>query len=248
MSATVTKKTSLVKKYWMALTGLFLCIFLLGHLAGNLQLLLPPNEASIKFNAYAYFMTTNPAVKVLSYLTYFSIIFHAVNGLILSIQNKKARPKNYACSKPSKNSVWYSRNMGVLGTILLVFIVVHMNDFWKEMHFEMQPIFNLETGQIIEKNSLQADEYNSLVKKGIIVKDLYGEVKEAFSNFNYVLLYVFAMFAVAFHLAHGFKSAFQSLGLNHKKYNPIIQKTGLLFAVLVPALFAIIPLYIYLFR
>ena len=108
-------KSHTVKKYWMGATGLFLCLFLIGHLAGNLQLFLDGYAGKLQFNEYAVFMTTNPAVKLLSYLTYFSILFHAVDGLVITINNRKARPEGYAYSKPSANSLWSSRNMGILG-------------------------------------------------------------------------------------------------------------------------------------
>ena len=123
MAKSVLLKSSIAKKYWMALTGLFLCLFLAGHLAGNLQLIFGD---ALQFNQYALFMTSNPAVKLLSYLTYFSILFHAVDGIMLTIQNKNARPVGYAMNNPSKNSTMASRNMAVLGTLILVFIVTHM--------------------------------------------------------------------------------------------------------------------------
>ena len=89
MAKSALLKSSIAKKYWVALTGLFLCLFLAGHLAGNLQLLVPNN--ALNFNQYALFMTSNPAVKLLSYLTYISILFHAIDGIALTIQNKKAK-------------------------------------------------------------------------------------------------------------------------------------------------------------
>ena len=101
MAKSALLKSSIVKKYWMALTGLFLCLFLAGHLAGNLQLIF---GTSLQFNEYALFMTTNPAVKLLSYLTYISIIFHAIDGIMLTIQNKKARPIGYAKTDGSSSS------------------------------------------------------------------------------------------------------------------------------------------------
>ena len=137
MAKSAFLKSSIAKKYWMALTGLFLCLFLVGHLLGNLQLLAGDTiEAALQFNKYALFMTTNPAVKLLSYLTYISIIFHAIDGIYLAIQNKKARPVGYAMNNPSKNSSFSSRNMAVLGTIVLVFIATHMTNFWAKMHFD----------------------------------------------------------------------------------------------------------------
>ena len=126
MAKSALLKSSLAKKYWMALTGLFLCLFLAGHLAGNLQLIFGD---ALQFNQYALFMTTNPAVKLLSYVTYISILFHAIDGILLTIQNKKARPIGYAKENPGANSAWASRNMAVLGTIVLVFIAIYSTCF-----------------------------------------------------------------------------------------------------------------------
>lgn len=224
MSNSALIQSSLAKKYWMAATGLFLCLFLIGHLAGNLQLLMTGEEALLQFNAYAKFMTTNPAVKILSYLTYASILFHAIDGIVLTVQNNKARPKNYAYSKPSANSPWNSRNMGILGTIILVFIVVHMSQFWYTMHWG--PIGVDSAGN----------------------KDLYTVVITAFTDGSFGLIYtigyVLAMLAVAFHLSHGVQSAFQSLGLRREKIRKPIKTLSYLFAIVVPLLFAIIPVYI----
>ena len=131
MSKSAFIKSSIAKKYWMALTGLFLCLFLVGHLIGNLQLIIKTGEEGRRaFNEYAYFMTHNPAIMVLSYLTYFSILFHAIDGIALFIQNKKARPVSYAYTKPSANSSLASRSMALLGTLVLVFIATHMSNFW----------------------------------------------------------------------------------------------------------------------
>jgi succinate dehydrogenase / fumarate reductase, cytochrome b subunit len=128
MAKSALLKSSLAKKYWMAFTGLFLCTFLVGHLLGNLQLLLPVSEsARDQFNEYGMFMTTNPLVMILSYVTYFSILFHAIDGVILTINNRKARPVGYESFKPSTNSTWSSRNMGLLGTVIFAFIILHMN-------------------------------------------------------------------------------------------------------------------------
>ncbi|MEC8610952.1 MAG: succinate dehydrogenase, partial [Bacteroidota bacterium] len=172
MSKSVLLQSSIAKKYWMALTGLFLCLFLVGHLLGNLQLLLPVSEASDSFNLYAKFMTTNPVVKILSYITYFSILFHIVDGILITIQNKKARPVSYAFNKPSANSSWTSRNMGVLGTVLLFFLIVHMRSFWYEMHFGEMPTTLID---------------------GQEFKDLYLITTQAFEQLWYVIFYVVCM-------------------------------------------------------
>ena len=232
MAKSALLKSSLAKKYWMAFTGLFLCLFLVGHLLGNLQLLLPVSEAAKdQFNEYALFMTTNPAVKVLSYLTYLSIIFHAIDGVLLTIHNRKARPQGYVSFKPSTNTMWSSRNMGILGTVILAFIVIHMTMFWGEMKF----------------GGLDDTIYTT--ENGAEVKDLYTLTIKTFQDAQYGLIwaiaYGLAMLAIGFHLSHGFASGFQSLGVNHPKYNGFIRKFGYAFAVLVPLAFAVIPFYIH---
>jgi succinate dehydrogenase / fumarate reductase cytochrome b subunit len=280
MAKSALLKSSIAKKYWMALTGLFLCLFLAGHLAGNLQLLVPNN--ALNFNQYALFMTSNPAVKLLSYLTYISILFHAIDGILLTIQNKKARPIGYAKTDGSSSS-FASRNMAVLGTIILVFIVTHMVNFWAKMHFDKNmPIMTktievqgqkqvfyvgTQTGQYfpvdqVAKEGVKADQammpkqfviknrtelyYNQVdVKTADLYKDLYKITLDFFKDAKYGLYftigYVLAMLALSFHLWHGFQSAFQSIGVNSSKLTPVIQFFGRAFAIIVPLLFAIIP-------
>lgn len=247
-------KSHIVKKYWMAFTGLFLILFLTGHLAGNLQLFMSGYAGQLQFNEYAVFMTTNPAVKLLSYVTYLSIIFHAIDGILISIANKKARPVGYAYSKPEKNSIWSSRNMGVLGTIILVYIVVHMQNFWYVYKFGSTPYMQNEDGTapLLQDGSAVADgivENGRVLVNGTdmgpVMKDLHSIVVDGFSEPILVSFYVLAMIALGFHLVHGFSSAFQSLGLNHPKYNPLISKVGYAYAIVIPALFAIIPIYMY---
>jgi succinate dehydrogenase / fumarate reductase cytochrome b subunit len=276
MAKSALLKSSIAKKYWMALTGLFLCLFLTGHLLGNLQLLVPNNASN--FNKYALFMTSNPAVKLLSYLTYISILFHAIDGFMLVIQNKKARPIGYAKNSPGANSSFSSRNMAVLGTIILVFIITHMVNFWAVMHFDkkmplqtvvvenmgqkMEYYITTDTGKFFPKDSIQlaqsgleikdrTDFYNKAanVKMGEGYKDLYKITIAFFKDAKWgliaTILYVLAMFTLSFHLLHGFSSAFQSIGLNNPKYTPAIKTFGKAFAILVPLLFAAIPVYIH---
>lgn len=215
--------TSLARKYWMALTGLFLCSFLVVHLAGNL-VLLKGDEAKDAFNAYSHFMTTFPLIKIVSYVLYASIVLHAVDGIMLARQNAAARPVKYAKNNAAANSGWASRNMALLGLITLLFIIIHMKSFWYEMHFGS-----------VESVMVGGDE----------MKDLYTITVAAFHQLWYVALYVISMTAIGFHLWHGFQSAFQSMGWNHPKYTPMVKTVGKIFAVVVPGLFAIIPLAIY---
>ena len=125
MAKSALLKSSIAKKYWMALTGLFLCLFLTGHLLGNLQLIFSDAK---HFNEYALFMTSNPAVKILSYLTYISILFHAIDGLMLAAQNKAARPVGYAKTNPSANSSFASRNI-LLRSSRASFRIFSLSDF-----------------------------------------------------------------------------------------------------------------------
>lgn len=157
MAKSAFLKSSIAKKYWMALTGLFLCLFLVGHLIGNLQLFMSGYEGALQFNKYALFMTSNPAVKLLSYVTYLSILFHAIDGIYLAIQNKKARPVAYAMNNPSKNSSFSSRNMAVLGTLVLFFIATHMINFWAKMKFgTTMPLFVKE---VVDMNTGGPKQY-----------------------------------------------------------------------------------------
>jgi succinate dehydrogenase / fumarate reductase cytochrome b subunit len=280
MSVRAAFSSSIIKKVWMALTGLFLCTFLIGHLAGNMQLILKTGEEGRRaFNEYAYFMGHNPFIKVLSYVTYFSIIFHAVQGFYLTYQNKKARPQGYAYSKPGANSSLPSRYMAILGTIILVFIVTHMANFWwrakikediplhtyiisakdqmgQSQEQEMYYTHNLQlipkSDEIVVKNNTELFMANFNVKIADGYKDLHTVVMDFFNPkkndmaLAYLLLYVVSMAVLAFHLWHGFASGFQSMGLNHKRYTPLIHGAGKLFALAVPGLFALITILIYL--
>ncbi len=239
MAKSALLKSSLAKKYWMALTGLFLCLFLVGHLIGNLQLIY---GSPLDFNSYALFMTTNPAVKILSYLTYFSILFHAIDGIVLTVQNVKARPVGYVKNNASSNTVWASRNMAVLGTLILIFIVTHMVTFWGKMHFDKNmplqtvsvningmsqdlyvttdggylPTAQVEQGMIEIKNRTEFYDAQAHVKVKEGYKDLHKITVAFFKDAQYgliaTILYVISMVVLGFHLYHGFGSAVQSMG------------------------------------
>lgn len=245
--------SSLGRKLIMSLTGIFLCTFLIVHLIGNLQLF--NNDAGYSFNKYAYLMTHFAPIKVVSYLLYASIILHAVYALILTLKNKAARPVAYAQYDGKANSKWNSRNMGILGTVILVFLATHMQNFWWKYHNDQLPYIeyrtDLATGETTSKE-LQASEfreYQETVENNVEIikaKDLYRQVDFAFQNIGLVILYLISMAALAFHMIHGFTSAFQTLGLSHKKYLPIIQGLGVwLFGVIIPIGFALMPLYFY---
>ena len=206
----------------MALTGLFLILFLIVHLAGNFQLLLTKEQAEFQFNIYSRFMTSNLVIKTISYLLYASFIAHIVVSIIITVKNRKATGGRYAYDKRSSTSSWFSRNMGVLGTIILVFLIIHMRDFWYEYKFGALPLD-------AEGN-----------------KDLFRIVVSAFGQWWYVLFYVVAMIALGFHLLHGFTSAFKTLGFFPPRLAPIIYYAGIGLTLFLTAGFIIIPLLVYI--
>ncbi len=246
-------QSSIGRKLLMALTGLFLCAFLLVHLIGNLQLF--KHDHGLAFNTYAVFMTSNPFIKFTSYGLYATIIFHAFWGLYLVYLNKKARPQTYAMVDGKANSSWASRSMGLLGTIILAFIVTHMADFWAEYKFGEVPYVQYQQDlNTLDVTCVPTDaidskmiQFTSNNVEYTIVKDLNKEVVEAFKEWWLVVLYVVAMIAISFHLVHGFKSAFQTMGFNHSKYNGLIRFIGIyVFGIIVPILFAAMPIYFFL--
>jgi len=214
--------SSIGQKLVMSLTGLFLCSFLLVHLLGNFQLLY--DDGGQAFNEYAYFMTNNPLIKFISIGLYLLIATHAVQGIFLALKNKGAKGSKYAV-QTNANGSWASKNMALLGTLVLFFILIHMGDFWWQMKMDRLAYVSYDGGNE--------------------VKDLYTKVYATFNVWWLVLIYLIGLLALAVHLLHGFSSAFQTLGLRHKKYTPIIKAIGYVFSILIPIGFAIIPIAIF---
>ncbi|MBP6447425.1 MAG: succinate dehydrogenase cytochrome b subunit [Saprospiraceae bacterium] len=214
------------KKLLMSLTGLFLILFLVVHLLGNLQLL--KDDGGVAFNVYAHFMTTNPLIKTIAYGNYFFILLHAFVGISLALYNRNAKGQKYAVSH-SMHTSWASKNMALLGTLILAFILIHMGDFWLKMKLDQLPM--------ISYPGIEGE-----------MKDLYFRVAEAFKNPVIVATYVVGLIVLAFHLLHGFQSAFQTLGINHKKYTPAIKAFGIAYSILTPLGYAIIPIYHFLLK
>ncbi|MDB4438858.1 succinate dehydrogenase cytochrome b subunit [bacterium] len=216
--------SSIGKKLVMSLTGLFLISFLIVHLLGNLQLLISDNGKS--FNIYAHFMSTNPLIKVISIGLYAGILLHAIQGILIALQNKKAKGSKYAVNT-NANGSWISKNMALLGTFILFFLCVHMGDFWYKVKFT----------DTLEMITYPGVDYQ--------VKDVFKRVAVAFENIWIVIIYLVGLVALGLHLIHGFQSAFTSLGLQHKKYTPIINIIGILFSVGISLAYAVIPLIMY---
>jgi len=219
--------SSIGKKLVMSFTGLFLISFLIVHLMGNLQLLANDNGKS--FNVYAYFMTTNPLVKFISIGLYAGILLHAIQGVLIWLKNKSSKGSKYAVST-NANASFASKNMALLGILIFAFLLIHMGDFWFKMKFTDQ----------LAMVTYEGYDYQ--------VKNLYDKVAYSFSNPLIVGLYLLGLVALGLPLVHGFKSAFQTLGLNHKKYTPFIKTLGLIFSIIVPLIYAVIPVYFFIFK
>lgn len=217
--------SSLIKKYWMALTGLFLISFLVVHATVNSMIF--ANDGGVTFNAWAHFFGTNILIRTMEIVLFIGLIVHIVDGLMLWSQNRAARPVKYAMEKGGANRRWYSASMGILGTLILLFLIVHLWHFWVKSR-----------GIVGSLDEFTPDAEGQ--------ENLFALMVRTFESPVVVVIYVLGCFSLFWHLLHGFKSSFQSLGINHKRYTPIIAFAGAAFSVVVPALFASMPISMYL--
>ena len=208
------------RKYAMALSAMFLLIFLLLHLTVN-SLSVFGHSA---FNSASHFMGYNPLVQFLMQpILGFAVVFHFVMGFVLEAKNNQARPVKYAVNSGSSNSTWMSRNMIISGAVVLAFLALHFYDFWfQEVNYKYI-------------QSLPADENR-----------YWEELHAKFGDLWRVLLYVVSFVLLGLHLSHGFQSSFQSVGARHPKYTPVIKALGTWYSILIPAGFIIIAVYHFL--
>lgn len=205
--------SSLGRKAVMACTGLFLVVFLLEHLYGNI--LLYAGDGGASFNEYSHSLSHSLFIRIVEVILFVSIILHVVQAIYLTKQNSDARPVKYAVYKVNETSNWFSRNMGITGSVIFVFLVIHLRTFF----------------------------FPYRVTGGI--EDLAGSVQDAFSSTWYSAFYFIAMLILGFHLNHGFQSAFRSLGLNNKKYASVLQMASTGLAILFFVGFASFPVLFY---
>ncbi|NNC82211.1 MAG: succinate dehydrogenase cytochrome b subunit [Flavobacteriales bacterium] len=212
-------KSSIARKLAMALSALFLMVFLLQHLSINFLSVFSEDL----FNEVSHFMGTNPLVQfALQPILIFAVIFHFVMGFILEYRNRQARVQNYEVYKGGASASWMSRNMIYTGLAILGFIALHFYDFWiPEMDYKY-----------FSTNPEDPTRY-------------YEELRHKFVDLWRVLLYVVAFVFLALHLQHGFQSAFQSIGVRGR-FTPALQKLSTVYAIAVPLGFIIIALYHYL--
>jgi len=216
--------SSVGKKFIMSLLGLFLITFLLTHLGINLLLVF--SDTTETFNIAAHFMGTNVVIKVFETILFLAIFAHIVIGIVLQIQNWKARPVKYKVSNFTSQTSFFSKWVFHSAVIIFIFLVIHMADF-----FYLIKVTG-EVGTVL----INGKEYH----------DTGALIIAKFQILGFVVFYVISMIVLAFHLNHGFQSAFQTLGVNHRKYTPFIKLFGLGYSIVVPAGFAFIAVYLYL--
>jgi succinate dehydrogenase / fumarate reductase cytochrome b subunit len=206
---------SIGKKIIMSLTGLFLVAFIIEHVAGNF--LLFAGDKGKAYNEYSHFMSHNPLINIVEIILFASLIFHAIDGIILWSQNRRARPQGYVVDKGSPGTFWNARNMIITGSLVLLFLLVHLGTFFVPYRIAGT------------------------------VPDLFEKVHEEFKNPFFAGFYVFSMIMLALHLHHGFASAFQTIGFRSPKYHGAIKFLSVFLSIVVCAGFASQPLYFLLF-
>lgn len=217
-----TSKTSIYRKIIMALSGLFLLIFLLQHFIINSLSVISPDA----FNEASHFMGTNPMVQFLAQpVLIFGVVIHFIMGVVIEMQNRSARPVKYAYSKPNANSSWFSRNMIISGIVVVLFLGLHFYDFW-----------------VPEIKTKFIDGDMSGTMAGIEGYRYFTELQHKFTSPVRMGIYVLAFVFLAFHLNHGFSSAFQTVGFNNK-YTPTVKKIAILYSFIIPLGFIFIALF-----
>jgi succinate dehydrogenase / fumarate reductase, cytochrome b subunit len=209
--------TSISHKYIMAAAGAFLMLFLVSHLATNLLLL--AGDGGAQFDKAVEFLLTNPAIKIMEYVLFAGFIIHIIIGVIIELHNRRSRPVGYKVALKSETSA-FSRFMIHSGIIIFIFLLIHLYHFFF-VKLGFVPLYGgAETGH-----------------------DFYPMVVYTFQNPVFSIIYIISFVFLGFHLKHAFQSAFQSFGLNHDKYTPVIKVVGTIYAVVIAVGFSIIPLY-----
>lgn len=185
------------------------------------------------FNHWAHFFGANFFIRAMEYGLFIGLLLHIIQGLVLWAQNRKARPVRYKVQR-YREGKWYSRSMGLLGTLILLFLVLHLWHFWTPSRLG-------GSMGIPELQEATLAGYNNQP-----VHNLYLEMLNVFQDPLVVIIYILGVIALGWHLLHGFQSAFQTFGLNHKKYTPLINGLGILYTVVVCALFSLMPVAFYL--
>ena len=216
--------SSVGKKLVMGLTGLFLVSFLVVH--AGINACIWANDNGEMFNKAAHFMAATVVIKVMEVGLFLGIFIHMIQGLQLVFQNRSRRKQGYAVELGSKGSTWYSRSMGLLGTLLLLFLLLHWSDFWVPAKIT---------------KTINETEIN-----GVYMHDMYAKMLDTFRGQPLVVIaYVIGCISLFWHLLHGFQSAFRTLGVHNPRYNELLQKLGLGYSIIISLAFAMMPVSIY---
>jgi succinate dehydrogenase / fumarate reductase cytochrome b subunit len=220
--------SSIGKKLVMAITGLSLILFLVVHVTVNAcmwAIVFIPEDDGEVFNKAAHFLGQTLVPRVLEIGLFLFIIIHIVQGYVLEVQNRQKRGTNYKVKMGATGSNWYSKSMGLLGTLIFLFLIVHIADFWVPSRFGgLDPVV------------YDGKEYHNL----------YGKMIGVFQNPWVVVLYVLGCISLAWHLIHGFQSSFRTLGVSNKRYMKMLTGIGFAFSIIVCLLFAMMPVSVYL--
>jgi succinate dehydrogenase / fumarate reductase cytochrome b subunit len=223
--------SSIGKKLVIGLSGLFLVSFLVVHV--GLNACIWANDNGEMFNKAAHFMGNTVVVRILEIGLFVFFFIHIIQGYVLTAKNNSRRGVGYAVNYGNRGSKWYSRSMGLLGTLILLFLIMHIYHFWTPSRL----------GGIANIHELEPVRY----EVGGEIHNLYAEMLKVFQdNLLIVILYVAACISLAYHLMHGFQSAFRTLGVHNKRYVKIISATGFWFSIIVSLAFAMMPVSIYL--
>ncbi|MGZ2368781.1 succinate dehydrogenase cytochrome b subunit [Ancylomarina sp. YFZ004] len=221
--------SSIGKKLIMSLSGLFLIVFVLVHLVLNSFLLF--DSTGELFNAGAHFMSL-PVIRFgLQPVLFGGFIIHIIYAITLTLQNMKARPQKYAVQNLKDSSTWSSRNMFVLGGLVLVFLVMHLMHFFVPMQITGEVPSSIMHGETVHDGAKMV--------KALFTSGTFGIV--------YTCLYVLGAILLGLHLAHGFWSSFQSIGFSNNIWRKRLEKVSYFYAFFIAAGFAIIPLYLHFF-
>ncbi len=213
---------SIGRKFLMSISGIFLMMFLIVHLTVNLMLIF--DDSGELFNVAAHFMVTNPVIKIIEPLLGLGFLVHIVWSFYLEYQNWKARPVKYNKKDAGESSSWASRNMLILGALVLVFLVIHIINFYWVLRF--------------------TDGVQEITIGGEHMEDAYSLVAGLFkASIVYDIIYVVGAILLGLHLSHGFWSSFHTLGLSNKNWMGRLQVIGKVYAFVIAAGFTIIPLY-----
>jgi succinate dehydrogenase / fumarate reductase cytochrome b subunit len=222
--------SSVGKKLVMSLTGISLILFLIVHAGINATIW--ANDHGEMFNHAADFMGSTIVIRLLEVGLFAGFIIHIIQGYVLTFKNNARRPVKYAIAYGNRGSTWYSRSMGLLGTLLLLFLIMHISNFWVPSRF----------GGMGGIHILQPVTYS-----GREVHNLYGEMLRVFQgNLLIVVLYVLGCISLAYHLMQGFQSAFRTLGVHNKRYLVLLKGLGNAYAVIIALAFAMMPVSVYL--